>query len=92
MTQPEIEIKFTVPLAEIPEEHRIEAERKAREAFVMALLQKGDVSAGRAAELLSINRWQLANLMFNHGISPFDDTMTIKELESEVTSHPTETV
>ena len=92
MTQPEIEIKFTVPLAEIPEEHRIEAERKAREAFVMALLQKGDVSAGRAAELLSINRWQLANLMFNHGISPFDDTMTIKELESEVASHPTETV
>lgn len=92
MTQPEIEIKFTVPLAEIPEEHRVEAERKAREAFVMALLQKGDVSAGRAAELLSINRWQLANLMFNHGISPFDDTMTIKELESEVTSHPTETV
>jgi predicted HTH domain antitoxin len=85
MTEPAIEIKFTLRINDIPEAHRAEAERKAQEAFVMALLRQGDISAGRAAELLGIDRWQLDELMSAHGISPFDETMTREELEREVT-------
>lgn len=53
MTEPAIEIKFTLRINDVPEAHRAEAERKAQEAFVMALLRQGDISAGRAAELMS---------------------------------------
>jgi predicted HTH domain antitoxin len=85
MTEPAIEIKFTLRINDIPEAHRAEAERKAQEAFVLALLRQGDISAGRTAELLGIDRWQLDELMSAHGISPFDETMTREELEREVT-------
>ena len=81
--QPEIEVKFTVVIPGIPEVHRLEAERKAREAYVMTLLQHGDISAGRAAKLLGIDRWRLSELMDVYDISPFS-TQTREELEREV--------
>lgn len=81
--QPELEVKFTVVIPEIPEAHRLEAERKAREAYVMTLLRHGDISAGRAAKLLGIDRWQLSDLMDVYDISPFP-TQTREELEHEV--------
>ncbi|HIK12881.1 MAG TPA: UPF0175 family protein [Oscillatoriaceae cyanobacterium M33_DOE_052] len=84
MAKLEIEVKFTIPVAEIPAEHRAEAERKARQAFVLELLRQGDISGGKAAQLLGVDRWQLSELMFAHGISPFDDTQTTEELEGEV--------
>ncbi|MBD2775154.1 UPF0175 family protein [Iningainema tapete] len=84
MLESRIEVKFTVDLTEILEEHRLIAERKAREAFVMELLRQGDISAGRAANLLNINRSELSKLMYEYNISPFDDTMTLEDLQREV--------
>lgn len=84
MTASEIEVKFTVAVPKVSEEHIAQAQRKAHEAFVMELLRQGDISAGRAAKLLDIDRWQLADLMFVYDISPFDDTITREELEHEV--------
>lgn len=84
MPEQVIEIRFTMPVGEVPGEHKAQAERYARQAYVLSLLRQGDVSAGRAAEVLGINRWQLADLMSAHGISPFDETMTREELEGEV--------
>lgn len=84
MPQPEIEVKFTVPITEIPEEHRLAAERKAHEAFIMELLRQGDISGGRAGRLLNVNRSQLSKLMYEYGISPFDETITQEDLEREV--------
>jgi predicted HTH domain antitoxin len=84
MAETATEFKFTIPIGEVPSAHRAEAERKAREAFILALLRQGDLSAGRAAELLGVDRWQLAELMSAHGISPFDETLTREELEREV--------
>ena len=78
------EIKFTLTLPEVPEIHRLEAEKKAKEAYVMTLLCHGDISAGRAAELLEIERWQLDDLMNSYKISPFP-TQTKEELLQEVT-------
>jgi predicted HTH domain antitoxin len=84
MPDPAIEIRFTLPVGGVAEEHREEAERKAREAYVLELLRQGEISAGRAAELLSVDRGRLAELMSMHGISPFGERMTREELEREV--------
>ncbi|MBD2664000.1 hypothetical protein B6N60_03605 [Richelia sinica FACHB-800] len=78
------EIKFTLKLPEVPEIHRLEAEKKAKEAYIMTLLRHGDISAGRAAELLEIERWQLSDLMDIYKVSPFP-TQTKEELLEEVT-------
>ncbi len=89
MTHPQsllqLEIKFT-PLAmpTIPKEHQQEAEDKAKEAYVMTLLKYHHISAGKAAKLLSINRWQLSELMSIYNISPFPE-QTKEELEAEIT-------
>jgi predicted HTH domain antitoxin len=79
-------VRFEVPVSDLPENQRTEAERKAQEAFVLALLRQGNISAGRAAEILEIDRWRLGDLMAAHGISPFDETMSRAELESELAS------
>lgn len=80
----ETEVKFTVSLPAMPEEHRLEAEQKAREAFIMVLLRHGDISAGHAAEQLGLNRWQLSKLMDAYKIAPFP-RQTREELLGEVT-------
>jgi predicted HTH domain antitoxin len=78
------EVKFTLTLPEVPEIHRLEAEKKAKEAYIMTLLRHGDISAGRAAELLEIGQWQLSDLMDSYKISPFP-IQTKEELQQEVT-------
>ena len=52
---------------------------------VRFVIDPSEISAGRAAELLGVDRWQLGELMSAHGVSPFDETMTREELEQEVT-------
>ena len=64
--------------------NKVDAERKAREAYVLELLRQGDISAGRAARLLNISRWDLSELMYAAGISPFDDSLTAETLDAEV--------
>jgi len=49
----------------------------------MELLLRHDISAGRAAKLLGIDRWQRSDLMDVYDISPFPD-QTREELEREV--------
>jgi predicted ArsR family transcriptional regulator len=77
------EVRFTVSLPALPEGHRLEAEQKARETFIMVLLRHGDISAGHAAEQLGVDRWQLSELMDAYGISPFP-RQTQEELLAEV--------
>ena len=80
------EVTFTI--TEIPEliteERFLAAQEKAKEAFVMDLLRHAEISAGRAAEMLKINRGQLSNIMREYKISPFDETMTVEDLQQEV--------
>jgi predicted HTH domain antitoxin len=78
------EIKFTLTLPEVPEIHRLEAKKQAKEAYVMTLLRHGDISAGRATELLEIERSSLSDLMDSYKISPFP-IQTKEELQQEVT-------
>ena len=86
MAKTEVEIRFTLPLDEVLLKHKIDAEHKAKEAYVLELLRQGDISVGRAARLLKISRWDLSELMYEAGISPFDDSLTIETLGTEVKS------
>jgi uncharacterized protein UPF0175 len=88
MAEPEVVLEFSIPMDKVPDEHRQEAERKAREAFVMSLLRQGDISAGRAAQELGVDRWTLGDLMSAYDISPFDETMTREDLERESADFP----
>ena len=86
MAKPEVEIRFTLPIDEVLLQHKVDAEHKAKEAFVLELLRQGDISAGRAARLLNISRWDLSELMYEAEISPFDDSLTTEASEAEVKS------
>ena len=86
MVKTEVEVRFTLPLDEVLLQHKGAAEQKAREAFVLELLRQGDISAGRAARLLNTSRWDLSELMYEAGISPFDDSLTAETLDAEVKS------
>lgn len=84
MAATEIEVKFRVAVTGVSEEHIAQAQRKAQEAFVMELLRLGEISAGRAARLLGVNRAELSKLMSEYDVSTFDETMTREVLEGEV--------
>ena len=86
MAKTELEIRFTFALDETLLKHKVDAVHKAQEAFVLELLRQGDISAGRAARLLNISRWDLSDLMYEAGISPFDDSLTTEALDAEVKS------
>ena len=86
MAKTEVEIRFILPLDEVLLQHKVDAERKAREAFVLEILRQGDISTGRAARLLNISRWDLSELMYEAGISPFEDSLTAETLDAEVKS------
>ena len=79
----EIQFTFTLPIDESFLRHKTGAERKAKEAFVLELLRHGDISAGRAAKLLDISRWDLSDLMSAAGISPFAE-LSAEDLNTEV--------
>lgn len=81
--QKHTEVKFTLPVGNISDPIRLEAERQAKEAYVMTLLRHAEISAGLAAHLLEIDRWQLSDLMDLYDISPFP-TLTREELQQEV--------
>ena len=82
--QIETEVRFTIAIANIPEAIKLAAESKAKEAYVMTLLRHGDITSGKAARMLDITRLQVLDLMSSYDISPFDDTMTLEEFQSEV--------
>ena len=82
--QLETEVSFAVVIPEIPEAHRLEAEHKAKEAYVMTLLRHGDISSRLAARLLVVERWQVFDLMDTYQTSLFDDTLTPEDLKRQV--------
>ena len=43
--QKQTEVKFTLPIGDIPDSIRLEAESQAKEAYVMTLLRHADISA-----------------------------------------------
>jgi predicted HTH domain antitoxin len=81
---PLTQVQFAVEQADISPQVHFEAEQKAKEAYVMTLLRHGEISSGRAAHLLGISRLEAIERMSDYGISVFDDSMTLEELQDEV--------
>ena len=84
MKQTTLKMQFHLPIENISKKHQTEATKKAKAAFVLELLRQGDISAGKAAELLNVSRWKLSELMANAGISAFDESQTAETLQAEV--------
>lgn len=79
-----LKMQFHLPIENISKKHQTEATKKAKAAFVLELLRQGDISAGKAAELLNVSRWKLSELMADAGISAFDESQTAETLQAEV--------
>lgn len=79
-----LKMQFHLPIENISKKHQTEATKKAKAAFVLELLRQGDISAGKAAELLNVSRWKLSKMMADAGISAFDESQTAETLRAEV--------
>ncbi len=79
-----LKMQFHLPIENISKKHQTAARKKAKAAFVLELLRQGDISAGKAAELLNVSRWKLSELMADAGISAFDESQTAETLQAEV--------
>lgn len=77
----EVVLRFPV---ELPEEKLKDEEvlRKGREGIVLELLRKEEISQGKAAELLEIDRYTLFDLMMKYDIPVID--LTEEELKEEL--------
>lgn len=52
-------------------------EKLAREAFLVRLYALGQISSGRAAEILHISRREFLDLLDHYGVSSFDDEVDL---------------
>ena len=77
-------VEFTIPVHSVNNTIREEAETKAKEAYVMTLLKHGEISSGKASELLKISRLDVIDLMSKYEISLFDYSMTLEEFQQEI--------
>lgn len=67
----------------IPESLRVEALKKAKEGYVMALVEAGEISSGRAGKILGVSRLEILEMMGKWGISVFDDSQDLEGLSQE---------
>ena len=68
-------------LATLLQERHQPVERSAREFIILELYRRGDISSGKAAQLLEMTRWELVRHAARLGIPFFD--MTADEWEAE---------
>ena len=69
---------------EISENLQAKALKRAKEGYVMALLEAGEISSGRAGKILGISRLDILEMMGKWGISVFDDSQDLEALKQEV--------
>ena len=69
---------------QLSDEVRKKALQKAKEGYVMTLLEVGEISSGRAGKILAISRLEVIEMMKKWGISLFDDSQTLEKLRQEV--------
>jgi predicted HTH domain antitoxin len=65
-------------------EVREKALPKAKEGYVMTLLEVGEISSGKAGKILGVSRLEVIEMMKKWGISLFDDSQDLEELRQEV--------
>ncbi len=68
----------------LPPEVQQKALQKAKEGYVMTLLEVGEITSGRAGKILGISRLEVIEIMKQWGISLFDDSQDLEDLAQEV--------
>jgi predicted HTH domain antitoxin len=68
----------------LSDEVREKALQKAKEGYVMTLLEMGEISSGRAGKILGVSRLEVIEMMNKWNISIFDDSQSLEELRQEV--------
>jgi DNA-binding NtrC family response regulator len=76
-----VEVKWELPDEVATHLRDEDLAAKAKEAFIMELLREHEVSQGKAAELLGIDRHTLFDVMAKYQVPVVD--MTSEELEQE---------
>ena len=77
-----VDVKFELPDEVAPNLRDEDLAAKAKEAFMMELLREHEISQGKAAELLGIDRHALFDLMAKYQVPVID--MTPEELAEEL--------
>ena len=75
-----LQIEYPAELLEQLSQSKETLEALAREALLVRLYDLGEISTGKAAEVLGISRREFLDLLGRYGASEFDDTM---DLEAE---------
>jgi predicted HTH domain antitoxin len=75
-------VEFELPDEVAAQLHEAEMAVKAKEALVMELLREHYISQGKAAEILSISRYDLFDLMTKYQVPVID--LTAEELDAEL--------
>ena len=79
-----LQVKFTLSVQKLPESVQKKATAKAKEAYVMTLLEAGEISSGKAGSLLGIPRAEVIKRMEKWGIPLFDNSLELEDLKEEV--------
>ncbi|MEQ8383064.1 MAG: UPF0175 family protein [Coleofasciculus sp. A1-SPW-01] len=69
---------------ELPAEVQQKALQKAKEGYVMTLLEAGEITSSRAGKILGVSRLDVIEMMKKWDISIFDDSQDLDELVREV--------
>jgi predicted HTH domain antitoxin len=72
-----LQIEYPVELLDQDGQSKEALEKLAREALLVRLYDLGQLSSGRAAELLCISRREFLDLLGRYNVSEFDDTMDV---------------
>jgi predicted HTH domain antitoxin len=65
-----------------PAQTKTTLERLAQESFLVRVYHLGEISSGRAAELLHISRREFLDVLGRYGVDVFDNQL---DLDAEVT-------
>jgi predicted HTH domain antitoxin len=77
---PQIQIECPNDVLGLPGQNRATLEKLAREAMLIRLYALGQLSSGRAAEILGTSRREFLDLLNDFGVSVFDEQV---DLETE---------
>ena len=77
-----LHVEFELPDEVATQLHEAEMAVKAKEALVIELLREHYISQGKAAEILSISRHDLFDLMTKYQVPVID--LTAEELDAEL--------
>ena len=70
---PRLEIECPAELLDTSEHAEARLRRLAQEAFLIRLYGLGEISSGRAAEMLQMSRRAFLDLLGRYGVSIFDE-------------------